>query len=121
VLFFLSSMIYFISNSIVQFLHQKLFKCLKLIQILQKNKFVNGMLVSYVIGKLKEKYVLIFYVFFLNLVQMDNFQKIDLFRFMNNFIQVVKPKTFANMHSLHLIVITTEQVILILLFFFFYI
>jgi Ca2+-binding EF-hand superfamily protein len=26
---------------------------------------VNGMLVSYVIGKLKEKYVLIFYVFFL--------------------------------------------------------
>lgn len=26
---------------------------------------MNGMLVSYVIGKLKEKYVLIFYVFFL--------------------------------------------------------
>ncbi len=77
------------------------------------------MLVSYVIGKLKEKYVLISTYFFLNLVQMDNFQKIDLFRFMNNFIQVVKLKTFANMHSLHLIVITTEQVILIFSIFLF--
>ncbi len=41
---------------------------------------------------------------------MENYQKIDLFQFMNNSIQVVKQKIFANMLLLHLIVIIMEPV-----------
>jgi hypothetical protein len=43
---------------------------------------------------------------------MENYPKIDLFQSMNNSIQVAKQKTFANMLSQHLIVITMEPVCL---------
>ena len=55
---------------------------------------------------------LLFFFFSISeiLVPMENFQKIDLLQFMNNFILVAKPKTFANMHLLHSIAIIMEQV-----------
>jgi hypothetical protein len=72
---------------------------------------VNGTLVSYGIGKLKLiLYSLTSFFFSLPLVPMENYPKIDLFQSMNNSIQVVKQKTFANMLFQHLIVITMEPV-----------
>jgi hypothetical protein len=51
---------------------------------------------------------------------MENFQKIDLFRFMNNFIQVVKLKISVNTPFLPSIVIIMEQVKFSLKLSFFY-
>ena len=52
---------------------------------------------------------------------MVNYQKIDLFKYMNNFILVVKQKIFVNMLLEHLIVIIMELVCFIYYYYYYYV